>query len=281
MITCNIMGGLGNQLFQIFTTISYAIKYKREFGFLYTDFVGVGKTIRRNTYWKTFLKGISKYVYTSLPQMNIVPEVNFHYNELDVPNSENICLFGYFQSYKYFKNYANVIIRLLKIEDIKQKIIEKISLDNDWKTTVSLHFRLGDYKLITEAYPLLKYEYYDNSLEFLLKDHDKEYIKTVIYFCEKQDEADVNLIINKLKYKYSFLEFSRVSEELEDWEQLLLMSCCNFNIIANSTFSWWGAYLNNNDNKIVCYPEKWFGPKKNNLNTNDLFLPTWYKIACL
>jgi len=270
------MGGLGNQLFQIFTTISYAIKHKREFGFLYTDFVGVGKTIRRNTYWKNFLKGISKYVYKSLPQMNIVPEIHFHYNEISPPSTENICLFGYFQSYKYFEKYANVIIRLLKIEDLKQILREKSGMD--YKNTVSMHFRLGDYKLHIDAYPLLKYEYYEKCMDFLLENNKDRDIKTVIYFCEKQDDDDVILIIEELRKKYNYLEFIRVSEDLEDWEQLLLMSCCNYNIIANSTFSWWGAYLNNNDNKMVCYPEKWFGPKKSNLDTNDLFLPRWYKM---
>lgn len=275
MITCNVMGGLGNQLFQIFTTISYAINHKKEFGFLYTDFVGVGKTIRRNTYWKNFLKGISKYVYQNLPQMNIVPEINFHYQEIIPPSNENICLFGYFQSYKYFSKYANVILRLLKIEDLKQKVREKSRIDcNNY---ISMHFRLGDYKLHTDAFPLLKYEYYDKCMEFLLD--KKSTIKGVIFFCEKQDDDDVNLIIEELRKKYNYLKFIRVPEELEDWEQLLLMSCCNYNIIANSTFSWWGAYLNNNNDKIVCYPEKWFGPKKNNLDTNDLFLPTWNKMS--
>lgn len=279
MITCNIMGGLGNQLFQIFTTMSYAIKYKKEFGFLYTDFVGVGKTIRRNTYWKTFLKGISKYVYQSLPKMDIISETNFHYKEILHPHTENICLFGYFQSYKYFNEYANVFMRILKIEDQKQMVKEKISLNCNWKSTVSIHFRLGDYKLLTDAFPLLTYEYYDKSLEFLLKNEND--IINVVYFFEKQDAEDVDAIINLLKNKYTDLIFNKVPEELEDWEQLLLMSCCNFNIIANSTFSWWGAYLNNNDNKVVCYPEKWFGPKKSNLDTSDLFLPTWYKIPYL
>jgi hypothetical protein len=76
------MGGLGNQLFQIFTTISYAIRYKKEFGFLYTDFVGIGKTIRRNTYWNNLFLPFKKYTYSSLPQMSYLREENFHYKEL-------------------------------------------------------------------------------------------------------------------------------------------------------------------------------------------------------
>lgn len=274
------MGGLGNQLFQIFTTISYAINHKREFGFLYTDFVGVGKTIRRNTYWNSFFKGLKKYVYKSLPQMVILPEVAFHYKEISPPQEENICLFGYFQSYKYFISHTDLIIRLLKIEDLKQVLREKMEKDYDWNNTASIHFRIGDYKLITDAYPLLKYEYYEKSIDFLLN-KKKVAIKKVLYFYEKQDEEDVELIVNCLKKNFVGLDFQKVPDYFDDWEQLLLMSCCNFNIIANSTFSWWGAFLNNNKNKIVCYPQQWFGPKKSNLDTNDLFLPSWNKIFYL
>jgi hypothetical protein len=65
----------------------------------------------------------------------------------------------------------------------------------------------------------------------------------------------------------------------EDWEQMIFMSCCKFNIIANSTFSWWGAFLNTIENRVVCYPSLWFGPKNVHMDTRDLFkgLP-WEKI---
>ena len=68
--------------------------------------------------------------------------------------------------------------------------------------------------------------------------------------------------------------------QLTDWEELLLMSCCQHNIIANSSFSWWGAYLSNNPIQITCYPSKWFGPLLTNKNdTSDLFPPTWSCIS--
>jgi hypothetical protein len=73
------------------------------------------------------------------------------------------------------------------------------------------------------------------------------------------------------------MKFIRVNPHLDDWEQMLLMSLCEHNIIANSTFSWWGAYLNSNVEKIVCYPDQWFSPKANK-DTSDLFLEDWVKI---
>jgi hypothetical protein len=69
-----------------------------------------------------------------------------------------------------------------------------------------------------------------------------------------------------------------VEDGMEDWQQLLLMSCCNDNIIANSSFSWWGAYFNGTIEKIVCYPDIWFGPL-NPVNTRDLFPESWQEIS--
>jgi hypothetical protein len=79
---------------------------------------------------------------------------------------------------------------------------------------------------------------------------------------------------------YPELVFERAEPLLFDWEQLLLMSLCNYNVIANSTFSWWGAYFNENIGKKICYPSVWFGPKAGH-NTTDLFPKDWVKIAII
>jgi tellurite resistance-related uncharacterized protein len=73
------------------------------------------------------------------------------------------------------------------------------------------------------------------------------------------------------------LTFEKVDSRLDDWEQMILMSLCQYNIIANSTFSWWAAYFNTNANKLVCYPKVWFGPRANH-DTKDLYLEDWIKI---
>ena len=74
--------------------------------------------------------------------------------------------------------------------------------------------------------------------------------------------------------------FIPVNHLLKDYEQLLLMSSCRHNIMANSTFSWWGAYFNTHSDKIVCYPSKWFGSSSNH-NTRDLFPSVWNEIEVL
>ena len=97
-----------------------------------------------------------------------------------------------------------------------------------------------------------------------------------LYFCQKQDNNVVKKKIIILKEKFPQLTFIKASDEKEDWEQMLMMSCCEHNIIANSSFSWWGAYFNRNKDKIVCYPSVWFGSKSSN-NTKDLCPNEWIK----
>ena len=99
----------------------------------------------------------------------------------------------------------------------------------------------------------------------------------VLYFCEDYDIAAVIDIIKQLKEVYPLIEFIRAPSDLEDWQQLLMMSCCQHNIIANSTFSWWGAYFNSNPEKIVCSPAEWFGPKIN-IKMDDLLPKEWNAI---
>jgi hypothetical protein len=85
-------------------------------------------------------------------------------------------------------------------------------------------------------------------------------------------------IINCLAEVFPLLTFEKASDQMADWEQMLLMSDCTHNIIANSSFSWFGAYFNSNKDKIVCYPNVWFCGTGSNICVDDLFQPAWQKI---
>jgi len=281
MITCNLMGGLGNQLFQIFTTISYGIKVGNPYIFLKTESLGGNGSISRKTYWETFFSELPTTDMTNILKYKyfILKETKFNYNNFSLLNFKNkdVFLYGYFQSYLYFENEKKTIIKTLKIKEKIDVLLKSNNLSQSYfKNTISIHFRRGDYKYIQDYHPILDYDYYELSLNYILNNTNKSSFK-VIFFCEDEDYEEILIIINLLKDRFKSIKFERCKDYLNDWEQLLYMSLCTHNIIANSSFSWWGAYFNTNKMCLVCYPSLWFGPEINN-NTYDLFLPSWIKI---
>jgi hypothetical protein len=281
MITCNLHGGLGNQLFQIYTTIAYASQGNKKFSFINVYELKSCLT-DRYTYWDSFLKRMRPFLIDpkmiNKDNLEIIIEKGFTYQALPLPISESKTkmLQGYFQSYKYFDEYLQTINRLLKIDDIKVDLTNKYrKLIND-DLPASMHFRLGDYKKKPDHYLILSVDYYKAALNYLLETTS---ITKILYFCEEQDLTDVKTTIAILEADFPTIVFVRANPELEDWEQLILMSLCRNNIIANSTFSWWGAYLNIYRQKRVIYPATWFGPKlQKTHDTRDLFPADWIKI---
>lgn len=284
MITCNLMGGLGNQIFQIFATISYAIKSKNRFKFLNLTTLGGGSTTVRYTFWESFFLNMKPFLISELPQpINVIREKGFPYNELPVREmvNRNVMIYGYFQSYKYFQENYAMIYRILNIDKMKQDLLNNLNLSSpeylELENTVSMHFRIGDYKKIQDFHPLATYDYYERSLLYMQITKPNTNF-TILYFCEDCDIDDVMVIINKLTINYPLYNFKRGLNTLEDWQQMLLMSCCHHNIIANSSFSWWSAYLNSNKDKIVCYPSVWFGKVAKN-DTRDLCPTDWVRVS--
>ena len=298
-VTCKLYGGLGNQLFQIFATIAYSLRHNIEFLFEYTPNLG-----KRNTYWNTFLSSIIDRTATNISDATLVDQGGHGFVNLREPlPNENIMLNGYFQSYLFFDDHSKTILKILDVE--KQRMIEKIH-----KNSISLHFRRGDYKGLEDCHPIMGMDYYANALNYIMvlgegttgegttdegttdegttderttdegttdKGTTDKGITTVYYFCEEEDlesvEKDVAILKNEFSNNFVFERHL----EKTDWQEMLAMSCCKHNIIANSSFSWWGAYLNPNSDKIVCYPTTWFGPLICE-NTDAMFPPNWIKI---
>jgi len=245
MITCHLNGGLGNQLFQIFTTISYAIMTKNKYFFLNLEKLQDDKnqTIRY-TYWNTFFNNLQAFLIDKNPEnINLieVKESGFEYNLLPVYNKNtDILLHGYFQSYKYFQIYFQIICKIIGIERMKREILERF---NDFiffsLNSISLHFRIGDYKKLQKIYPILTYEYYESALKYIQEKNNVNNLNNsnnlnnlnninifhVFYFCEEKDINQVSIIIEKLKKNFKDFIFVRVENTLEDWEQMILMSC--------------------------------------------------------
>jgi len=285
-ISCALMGGLGNQLFQIFATIAYGIKHKRRVVFPYSETLNSGTV--RNTYWTSFLRSLkhmttfakdSPYSNEQLVAFPQYREYGHHYTEIPNVDLRELSLFGYFQSPRYFENEKEEIFRLMKLAESKQAIKDEYpEYFIDGSMTIGMHFRLGDYKTIQENHPLMPYKYYDNALLHMMMNCKISGNVTVLYFCEKEDNYDVLQMIIKLSEIYSGFTFMKVDDTIDDWKQMLLMSLCHHNIIANSSFSWWGAYFNENNRKIVCYPSLWFGPALAQKDVSDMTPPEWTRI---
>lgn len=279
MITCNLMGGLGNQIFQIFATIAYSIKSRNKFNFLAQETLGGGSSTLRYTFWNTFFSSLKPFLTCNLPPVNVIRENGFTYNELPVGSmiGTNTMIHGYFQSEKYFKDQFEIICRLIGLEKLKQSVLDTLSLNKeDLNNTISMHFRLGDYKKLADFHPIATPQYYENALNYF-KSKFTETNFSILYFCEDADVNDVQITIQNLENIFPNYKFTRGTNTLSDWQQMLYMSLCRHNIIANSSFSWWGAYFNANANKIVCYPSVWFGPTAN-IDTRDLCPESWIKL---
>ncbi len=277
IVSCVLMGGLGNQLFQIFTTISYALKYNIEFKLPYNKHIIDSRSVM---YWDNLFFHLKKYLSNDIQLINVYKERSFSYEPLPHKDLllQNFSLFyGYFQSYKYFESNFENICDFIQLHEQQNKIKVKNNIDYD--NSISLHFRIGDYLQLQDCHPIMSINYYLKSIKHIIEKTSKE-DWNIIYFYEKNDNLKVNVAVNILKSKYPSCNFISVNHELEDWEQLLYMSCCRHQIIANSSFSWWGAIFNENNynDQIVCYPNIWFGQKLRSHNTNDLCPPSWSKI---
>ena len=273
-ISMVVMGGLGNQLFQVFAAVSYFLDKKGSFKLLP---VRVGQ---RHFYFDSILSGVKQYVDNNRAGLRVYKEPKFTYNNIPAKLNNVICD-GYWQSHSYFKNHMEAILRITKMDVLKKEVNDeyKEKYDNE---LVTIHFRIGDYKLVEDYHRILNVSYYINALKVLL---DKGVdIKKVLIFGEEKDEKDLIKRIDVLKRMYPNLEFEIVDYSIPDYKQMLIMSNCKYNIIANSTFSCWGGYLNMNEDRVVIYPKKWFGPalERNpagHKNTSGLFLEDWICVS--
>jgi len=265
-VTCDIKGGLGNQLFMIFTTLAYAMRTNRQAWFMDKSDYG-----NRPAYWNSLFKNLRVFLSHHITQ-TIYHEPSFSYRE--IPPGYDM-LEGYFQSELYFKKEAPTIIQEMDIASFQSNIKSRYHLNQP--NRVSLHFRIGDYVNYPNQHPIQPLSYYQSSLTKL-----NELLMvplTVFCFYEKNDAVTATSHIQALQEQFqcTFIHVPDIGKEMTDWEEMIFMSCCHHHIIANSSFSWWGAYLNSSIDKIVCYPNLWFGTEIQH-DTSDLCPKEWYKI---
>jgi hypothetical protein len=260
------MGGLGNQLFQIFTVMAYALRNGLEFTFQNCDELPVGPG--RPTSWHTLLSELTPFLLpkTIFKGFETVKEKGFRYDPLPDPTARELVFYGYFQSARYFQQEFKTIQEIL---DIPAKINTMRTRFPDTVRQACMHFRITGYRELPGCHPVAPYEYYKWAVSQVEESE-------ILYFNQPEDKGEVTEIISQLNREFPDKKFVSADQELQDWEQLLLMSCCQSHIIANSSFSWWGAMLGNSSN--VYYPCNWFGPDLGH-SIKDLVLPNWHGYA--
>ena len=295
MIISKLTGGLGNQMFQYAAGRRFAEKHHTEFkldlSFFNQKFdknttprsyaLNIFNTIQTAaTPWeinKFYPQSKNRFINRVLQKMSTLRFINthcyiekhFHYDPQVLQLPDQTLLNGYFQCEKYFIDIKNILLKEFTLKNpLPKKTKEMI---NQIKTTesVSIHVRRKDYvtnKTANRFHGMCEPEYYQKAVKIM-----EQKVKNPHFYIFSDDTTWVKENI-RLPETITYM----ADHINKDYMELLLMAKCMHNIIANSSFSWWGAWLNNNPAKIVISPENWF--KDPGINTNDLIPHGWTRI---
>lgn len=287
MVITHLKGGLGNQMFQYACGYSLAKEYissnkldisyyskipsnhtKREFELSQFNIsspiakeLEIEKIKKQKIYNSKLIANITSKIYTIFT--GIYP-IEKHFGVI------NLYIDGYFQSEKFFIEYREDILKEFSLKKSLEtneykEVVKKIKFS---KNTISMHIRRGDYVTDVKTakhHGVLGTEYYQEALEIINIENPVIYI-----FSDDIDWVKENFkFLPKNTYFVSKHKFSSAQE-------IILMSLCKHNIVANSSFSWWGAWLNKNEDKIVIAPKRW---TQSLLAVNTSITPkNWYRI---
>lgn len=266
-------GRLGNQMFQFASTYGIANKlgYEVCFPIENSEIASV----------ESFKDGITREVYFDLPKVfelrdsilrsrgdistsYTVQEPHFHFTEQLFSIPDNCDLRGYYQTEKYFEHCKQDVLDLFTFKSqIKSEAVEKMPITNCDR--VSIHVRLGDYVGLQQFHPVCDSEYYVQASQNFTDD--------IYHFVIFSDNIDHCKNMFGESENISYIEGNTAEVDM------CMMSMCEHNIIANSSFSWWAAWLNTNPFKKVIAPKKWFGPAYDGINdTKDLYCQNWITV---
>lgn len=256
-----LIGRLGNNFFQIAAAIAYAKKYHCRWG-IKKGYMDKGFHANQVDRFLPHLPACNEFCK---PYTEFQPEWagrEFNYHRLPQFN-RNIELVGFWQSWKYFEGAEEEIRKWLAVPVV-----------DGYRDYVSIHVRRGDYAQLADNFPPVDTEYIDRALDEIFCETN---CRKAIVFSDDMNWCKNNIpkIAERFQIEYS--------EGRNEWEDLSIMASCGHNIIANSSFSWWGAWLNTNPNKRVVSPShkwgNWFG-RNNGVKHDcvDLIPPGWIEI---
>ena len=278
MITIEIMGGLGNQLFQVFNLISYCLTNRVPFYFEYKE---SPDRADRPFYWDTFLSNLKPFVKLSFDRsVPIYREQGFHFTD-HTPYSlikKPFKFFRYFQSYKYFQEKEQDIFRMIGLEKTAgggvgcSCGIMRFRAHNFDAFFVSGITNINNKTIRWQAFHIMKRHF--SALSIARNE------LTGMSCTSMRNRTMIWLPTESTYWREQFkhLTFTPINTDIADYEQILLMASCAHNIIANSSFSWWGARFNQREDKVVTYPKEWFGPALGKKRLDDMCCEEWHCI---
>lgn len=293
----SIFGGLGNQMFQYACGKSVATKLGVELkldvshlidrtlrkDFTYREYeldvfnikeeIATPEEVRQYipNLWNSneLIKQLFKLKRILLGKALYRERIKFKYDKEIDSLKDNTYIYGYFQTEKYFENIKNELLQSFRLTNElnlnNSSLLAKIKSEN----AVSIHVRRGDYD--KSPFELLDIQdYYRNAIELIQKN-----VESPFFYIFTNDYAWAEENFEPINIKKSIVNINSESQSFLD---MILMSNCKHNICANSSFSWWGAWLNVTPNKIVIVPLKWFKNLELNESTYDLIPSNWIKM---
>lgn len=275
MVTTNLIGGLGNNLFQIANLLNVSHNLNVDYS--------IPNNVNRGQHgvYNSQKLEIEDLFCTDLINVGTVNDgqmLTYNHHDLDINNgfhyskvkeTNNTIYNGYFQSEKYFKD-IDINNYLVVKPNITEKMLTKYNIPKNNKT-LSIHCRFGGDrnpnttfgKGVQHFHKNVSKNFYENAYNIVVSNHDVDDIIVVSDLPELANEM-MSLITPNFKI---------INEDTIN--SFVLLSSTTYSIIGNSTFSWWSSYLNKNNRLTICPKTEWFGPGYGNVNLDDLFPDKW------
>ena len=254
-IKVHAIGELGNILFQVANAMSLCIRYHK---ILFIDYQHAKYAKYLNipdcTFDARYCHNAKKMEYYSIP-----------YKEITLDHDHSFQLTGYFQSYKFFQNISSS-----HLDSLFSNKIKCTSYKTPGTVLVSIHVRLGDYVGTDLYYNLSESNYYSRCIQWF-RERFANYPLQFVVFSNDINACRQNPMLDGFLFD---------DKNHSDVESMLSMSTCDHHIIANSSFSWWGAHLNKKKDKIVLHPDRFYHSCKDEFGTQDYYPPEWIPMIC-